>query len=527
MMKRPTTWGRYRLESLVARGGMAEIFAATRIGGPRDGETVCVKRIRPEFGDDPEFRDMFRREAAIAAALDHPNIVRVHDLDEHAGRLFLVMDYVDGLDLRHALRRAGALGLRLPVGFAIHVMTGLLHALRHAQELRIDGVPRAVVHRDVSPHNILLSSQGDVKLTDFGIAKARGATSATRTGVLKGKLAYLSPEQASGGEVGPRADLFCAGIVLWEMLCGRRLFARGADQEVLAQVISAEIPAIPWLSADLEAFLGRLLARDPADRFASASAAIDALSALGARPCSPGEAATLVRALVAVEAADPDTVGRTVGSGDAAAPADGEARAGEGSIEAEKTRTSMADEPLPAIASVPERTASGRRVIAAALAAAVAIGLIAFLVIRSQAVGDRAPEVAASLPGSSLAHAPNGDEAVESRVAAPSTAEPPVVNLSATPAEGDPAGEGPGPPAVVGAAAAEGRDGSGFLEVNCRPWASVSVDGEGVGTTPIKRLRLSAGNHRVTLNNDAKGYSKTFTVKVKPGKTVRLNKEIP
>ena len=261
----------YSVEEAI-EGGMARVLKARHLP---TGEIRAIKVLKDCYADKKLHVERFHQEAAITRSLSHRNIVKVYDEDctvngpDHRTHFF-VMEFVDGVDLRFVLKAARERGLSLPVGFVLHVMEGLLGALEHAQNLVMDGEPRPVVHRDVSPHNLLIWRAGEVKLSDFGLAKARGATSATRTGVLKGKLAYLSPEQASGGEVGTASDLFCAGIVMWEMLAGRRLFSGANEQEILARAMNAEVEPIPWLAGGLCDFMGRLLAKAPSDRYSSA-----------------------------------------------------------------------------------------------------------------------------------------------------------------------------------------------------------------------------------------------------------------
>lgn len=493
-------FGDYRLETLLARGGMAEIFRARRAGNEA-GSTVCVKRIRPEFGDDREFEEMFLREARIASVLDHPNIVAVHEYDRHEGRLFLVMEFVDGVDLRHVLRAASERGLSLPVEFVFHVMRGLLAALDHAQNLVVDGEARPVVHRDVSPHNLLVSRTGEVKLTDFGIAKARGVTSATRTGVLKGKLAYLSPEQAAGGKVGATSDLFCAGIVMWEMLAGRRLMRGANEKEILARAIKAEVKPLPWLAPGIRGFLDRLLAKEPADRFPTAREASDALGTLEERFAVREGASIAARIVQGVISGD-DASGNTGLMTPRGEPRDGEVAPmmAEG-----KTRTTLEDIPAPTNVGRGGRAVRGA-ILAAVLIAVFGAGAGGFVLGGSGGGEEVATEIS------------TGETAIPAE--ASETSAPIVQRAVGTPDAGVRGGDAPGE------AAEEDRAGRGFLDVNFRPWAKVRIDGRPAGTTPLKRVRLSEGKHRVTLTNAPAGYSKTFTVNVANGRTTRLNKQV-
>jgi eukaryotic-like serine/threonine-protein kinase len=485
--------GRYKVEALIARGGMAEVYRASLVEGAGFERPVCLKMVRPELADDEQFVSMFEREARIAIALRHPNIVQVYDFERSDGRSFLVMELVEGLDLREILRRADDLGLRVPVGFALHAAEGLLAALRHAHGHAVDGEPRPIVHRDVSPHNLLISTCGRIKLADFGIAKARGASNATRTGVVKGKLAYLSPEQAGGGDVGPTSDLFCAGLVLFEMLAGRRLYGGKNEQEVLAQALQPRVPDLAWLSPPLNRFLARLLAAAPEDRPRDASAALADLDPLREdAPYGEADAARLVQALC-----DPR---------EAKEPGEG------------PTRTSRSD--------LSPRSAGARRVaglaprIAVALAAAAlcaGVGL-GWLLNRARVAPSEGVPVAAPAdgsPSSPLPGAPAGP-------LAPPEASP-VVALGA-----EDAGQiAEASPAAAPSAAQKVAKDFGWLQVSCRPWADVSVDRRRVGTTPIAKLRLGAGAHAVTLENGALGYREEIGIEIAAGEIAHIQRAIP
>ncbi len=271
---------------------MAEVYRGTQRGAEGFSKTVAVKRVLPGYSNDPQFAEMFVAEATIASRLMHPNVVAVTDFDrDTAGRLFLVMELVEGRDLR-ALMTTG----RLPPSIVVYIVSELLRALGYAHALHHEGRPMQIVHRDVSPHNVLVSWDGAVKLSDFGIAKAAEASPATRTGVVKGKAAYLSPEQARAESLDHRSDLFAAGVVLYELLTDRRLFAvQGGAREavIIHRVLNLEYPSPRDVHADISEALDGvcrwLLARDRDQRPADAFEALDALlacpeaSARGAR----------------------------------------------------------------------------------------------------------------------------------------------------------------------------------------------------------------------------------------------------
>lgn len=289
----PRPFGRYVLVDRIGRGGMADIFLAldrTQVGALR---RVVVKRILPELSGQPQFAAMLVAEAKLAALLRHANIVQVYDLGRVDEHLFIAMEYVEGFDLHQLLRRLSAGRIPLPVEHAVLVAREVLRALDYAHRARdVEGRPLGLVHRDVSPSNVLVSFEGEVKLCDFGIARALGATTSDESAIARsrvaGKAAYMSPEQARGEPVDGRSDLFAAAILLWELLAGRRMY-RGTDEQLLSLARAAEVPPLPARGLPdeqrLHGVLARALARDPEARFASARQMLDALEewALGAR----------------------------------------------------------------------------------------------------------------------------------------------------------------------------------------------------------------------------------------------------
>ncbi|HWU88284.1 MAG TPA: protein kinase, partial [Kofleriaceae bacterium] len=253
---------------------MAEVFLASTMGAEGFSRRVAIKRVLPGFSDNEAFARMFVDEAQLSSQLVHPNIVSVLDFDRDAEqRLFLVMELVEGKDLDALL----ATGL-LPIPVVIYVIAEVLGGLGYAHDLPVGSGVRGLVHRDVSPHNVLLSWAGAVKVSDFGIAKARAASEATASVFIKGKPAYMSPEQANGQPLDGRSDLFAVGIMLWEMLLGRRLFVAEDTRSTLAAVLFGQIPRPRSLRGDvpkdLERVVMRLLERDLPARYATAEEAI-------------------------------------------------------------------------------------------------------------------------------------------------------------------------------------------------------------------------------------------------------------
>ena len=280
---------RYVCLRRIARGGMAELFLARREGSAGFRKLVALKRVLPHLADDPSFARMFISEARLAAGLVHPHVAQVLDLGELEGRSFLAMEYVHGQDLRAVLQAAGrALPERcLPLPCALAVVEAVADALHHAHELRgPGGRPLELVHRDVSPSNVLLGYDGSIKLTDFGIAKVSSETQATDTHSLKGKIAYMSPEQARGEPVDRRSDVFSLGIVLFEATTGYRLFTGPSEFAILNQVARGEVvsprDAIPEYPAALEAIVMRALAPAMEQRYPTAQALAQDLRAFAA-----------------------------------------------------------------------------------------------------------------------------------------------------------------------------------------------------------------------------------------------------
>ena len=266
----PQNFGRYILTSKIAMGGMAEIFRAKSFGAEGFEKVVVIKRILPHFSEDEGFVTMFKDEARVAGHLTHANVVQVFDFDEIDQLFYIAMEYVEGRDLKRVLDVGAKYGKPLSIAQSILVMIETSKGLDYAHKRVIDGSPLNIIHRDVSPHNVMVSFSGEVKIMDFGIAKAASRSTKTRVGTVKGKCAYMSPEQARGKTLDPRSDLFALGVCLWEMLTGKRLFVGETDFETLNNVLKAEVPPPselnPEVPKELDAIVLRSLARDCNDR---------------------------------------------------------------------------------------------------------------------------------------------------------------------------------------------------------------------------------------------------------------------
>ncbi len=296
--------GRYALFGEVAAGGMATVHLGRLIGPAGFARIVAVKRLHPQFAKDPEFVSMFLDEARLAARIRHPNVVSTLDVVALEGELFIVMDYVEGESLARLRRLAGDRGAPLSQDVSRAIFVNVLHGLHAAHETRGEtGAPLGLIHRDVSPQNILVGVDGVARLVDFGVAKAAGRMQQTKTNVVKGKVGYMPPEQLQRGKLDRRTDVYAAAVVLWESLAGQRLFDGANDFQVAEQIIHRGVQQPPsyfnsQVSAALDAVVMRGLQADPARRYATALDMADALEQSGAL-ASARSIGQLVQALAA------------------------------------------------------------------------------------------------------------------------------------------------------------------------------------------------------------------------------------
>ncbi len=279
----PRVLGRYVLHDEIAAGGMASVHLGRLRGSVGFSRTVAIKRLHPQFAKDPEFVAMFLDEARIAARIRHPNVVPTLDVVDADGELFLVMDYVEGESLARLVRACQRGGAPPPVRLVSAIVIGTLHGLHAAHEAKGElGEALGIVHRDVSPQNVLVGLDGVARVLDFGVAKALGRSQVTREGQLKGKLPYMAPEQIRrGGSVSRRTDVYAAAVVLWEALTARRLFQGDDEAQILAAVLDGHVDPpshfTPGISPQLDALVLRGLAADPMQRFESAREMASAL----------------------------------------------------------------------------------------------------------------------------------------------------------------------------------------------------------------------------------------------------------
>jgi len=445
--------GRYRILRTLGEGGMGRVFLAEAAGPGGFVRRVVVKVVR-DVGD-PALREALVEEARIAAVLVHKNIVPVLDLDEAAGERLVILEHVDGLDLRHLLERTGA----LPQPLAVYVAAEVAAALDYAHR-RVDGAGRllGLVHRDVGAANVLVSWEGEVKLTDFGVA---GLLRDGVTDGVRGNLAYMAPEQASGGAVDARVDVFALGTLLRELLVGKNPFAVDTTLDAARSRQLAPLPPGAGSPA-LASLIARATAPDPDDRCPSAAKLREALLAL---PGHPVDAARDLAAYVA-----------------RARPSDAEARRRSLDPSALRAAALGAGRPLTQVAPPAPSARTNRLVVT--LGAAAALALVAlFLLLRRPGLP---PVVSPDAPTPKVAPVGAADDAHGST--------PPPASASAR---------------------------TGTLSVNAIPWARIFVDGRAVGQTPRLGFAVRAGSHLVRLVT-AGGDERLRTVYVAPGRDTRL-----
>jgi serine/threonine protein kinase len=282
----PPMIGRCEMFDEIACGGMATIHIGRLRGAGGFGRTVAIKRMHPQFSRSPEFVAMFLDEARIVARVSHPNVVAIIDLVEEQGDLFIIMEYVEGLSFAALLRAAHAKGERAPPGVAARIVTETLQGLHAAHEATDeDGEPMCIVHRDVSPENVLVGVDGYPRVLDFGVARATSRLSATQDGHVKGKVAYMAPEQVLGMPLDRRTDVYAAAAILWQALTGRRLWKAEHIVQLAHKMLNEPIQAPSAISPDVpkkfDAIVLRGLERDISKRWKSASAMAEALEAVG------------------------------------------------------------------------------------------------------------------------------------------------------------------------------------------------------------------------------------------------------
>jgi len=534
-------FGKYSLVARLATGGMAEIFLARLQGAAGFEKLVCIKRILPHLARDKQFVAMFLDEARIAARITHPNVCQVFELGEIEGSYYIAMEYLEGVPLS-CFRRHDYYGPmpapRLVAGIAVQACEGL----HHAHQLKIsDGRPMDLVHRDVSPQNLFVTTDGIVKVLDFGIAKIQDATSRTSTGAVKGTYAYMAPEQLRGERVDRRIDVFALGIAMWETLTRRHLFKRDTEfltfQAITGDPIADVCALRPDVPAALSSVIMTALSRDRDERFPTArmlgeaiAAAIQPLSAPAiseelarAFPAQLAEQAELIRVARSGGAFDLDADrGPSVGHGTdlLTTPASGQAGLSRPGRHDTSSDTSYGrhdtshDAPGSPIAAPALRRSPWRALAGVLALAAVGAGVLIYMNAR---VADEPSEPRAAI-GSDVGHAlPVEPQPQAPPLQAPLPTPPPpppsaapldAAQLNAAPPDApEPAASGSGsapgktasstkPPAPRPPARPSGPP--GFITIDSSPfYAVIFVDGKNYGETPLVNLELAPGRHLV------------------------------
>jgi serine/threonine-protein kinase len=493
--------GRYRILERLATGGMADVFRAEIMGAEGVRKEVALKLVRGEHAGSSEFVAMFVREARLAARLTHANVVQIFEFGQAEGRHYIAMELVRGHHLGRVADRCRELGLRFGTARAVFVAAEVATALAYAHQPAADGSP-GLVHRDVSPHNVLLSWEGEVKLADFGIARAASRAGLTRPGTLEGKLAYMAPEQARGEAADARADLFALGVVLWELLTGTRLFARDTEAATLDLLLRGPVPSAPsaWnegIPPALDALVLRCLERDPERRAASArelAAELRTLLLQLARSPLDWELRSLMQRLW------------TEGQRESV-------RAPEPTRRRAPPEPEPEPEPIAPVAAEPAEDETRTLAVAprgahrwrrrAALAAAILAALAGGGAWRAYRRGGVAPAPPARVaPAAVSASAPRESPSSPAGAVAPASAGAAPAPVRSATIYGMPL-----PPPAAG---------EGLLSVNAVPWATLVVDGRTLGDTP-REVRLPAGRHRVRAEHPRLG-SVEGTVEIVAGR---------
>ena len=501
------TLGRYSLTEEIGRGGMAVVYGGFARGEHGFRKPVVVKRIHPHLTRRAPFVQMLVREAMLTVRLDHPNVVQVLELGRSGDDYFLVMERVDGCDLGQLLAAAAAAGVVIPAGLAAHVIREVLAALHHAHRARNEaGEPLGIVHRDVSPSNVMIGADGRVRITDFGVA--RTSLHQSQAG-LKGKLAYMSPEQARGEIVGPACDLYAAGLVLVELLTGRRPLEAGGEIEILEAARTGALGRISRaeLPDDLWPVIGRALAPDAAQRFADAERMRAALAPL-ALGVEQGQArlSELVKLLQPVRE-------QSLGSDDLVTATPPE-------------RTQAVETVVTRVTAVQPGTHEGKPSRGGLWAGIVGLAVMVGLVVASQllpagTVGTRPPEPTA------------GEAEEEPEVVAPGPAVEPIrqdvepagtVSASSTvPAVVVEPGDVPDPPADVPDPLAVPATGTLSVMVSGATGEVTSdIPHWGVQHATVHRREVPAGTWTISVRNDELGLDWQGEVSVGEGEDVGL-----
>lgn len=509
------------LQKKVGTGGMAELFKAKKIGIEGFERIVAIKRILPHLSADEEFIDMFIAEAKLAARLSHKNIVQIYDFGKIGQNYFIAMEYVPGKDLRTILRRCHTKNISLPPALAVYICKEVACALNCAHNQKDNnGKSLNIIHRDISPQNILISYDGEVKVVDFGIAKAE-SHSKTSTGVLKGKLSYMSPEQAWGKAIDQRSDLFSLGICLYEILTGEKLFKGDTEINTLEKVREARVYPLPSsfntdISPTIEAKLLKALARDLGNRYQSAS---EMESDLGATlfEIAHFDPSTQLRQFMHELFQTEIEEEHWVDADQTVYVEDSKAYAPVSKSTRRDTRGTR--EKMDVVGSGPAK----QRIYAYAGAALVAVMVVSGAIYYTFKPRNPPPDTAGS------SQATHKQVQIPKHPEPPATANAPVPAINPPPVtpEPKPAPEPPPPqPTPQPVPKAVEAPHKGTMSISAKPWANVYVGGTSYGRTPQTIRDLSVGSHRVRLENpDFGSWEKTVSISKKGPANVKVHHE--
>lgn len=509
MSFQPVSFGKYELVSRLAAGGMAEIFLARTKSIQGFEKYLVIKRILQHRTQDPEFVRMFLDEARVAATLDHPNIVQIYDVGHVDNEYFIAMEYLRGHNLIEIVRAGAKLGYaKPPLEHVVSILTQCCAGLHYAHEKRdFEGRSLEIVHRDVTPQNVVVSFDGSVKVVDFGIAKAATREVETLAGTLKGKIGYMSPEQCKGGNVDRRSDIFAVGIILFELTTGKRLYHERSDFDTLKKIIEGPVPSprdlLPFYPAFLNAIVVRCLQKNPDDRYQTARdlhADLDAFARDNQLVTGTVPLSQYMERIYADELA-------THKSADAAAMATAAQVTMTGSTASYLGESSRRSAPM----ATPLAEARRQHLTRLALQGAIAVLLVLLGggVVWWQTRAPRQNPMTAAAPAATLATpaaqpvaaaaAPSGAVA-----AAKTTAPAPATAVAAVPSA--PAHQRP-----------TAKPGDAHITVASEPRCEILIDGVPYGATPVIDIAVPAGRHMIVLLNSAAGVKEAKKVVLREG----------
>ncbi len=531
-------FGDYEIEGRLGAGGMAEVYAARRAGPEGFVKRVCLKRVLDGSEADKDAVAQFHDEARLCAHLHHPGIAGVHELGQVDGKWFMAMELVDGMDLRSLASSLRSRGATLPIDVAIHVVRSVADALAYAHAFAIDGRPLGIVHRDVTPSNVLLSIHGEVKLADFGIARSSVRTHRTRSGIVKGKVPYMAPEQALGETLDRRADVFSLGVVAFELIGGRRPHDGATDLDTLTNAQRGRRPFLrelaPETPEEVVLLVTRMLAGKREDRVASADEVSRVLAAIPTRRDPRLALATLVADARSARSGAPQTRvrGRRVAARvDHAAQAptagdDGPTEVAKPMAPSPDTSMTSATGASTALAR-PARPSRRWLPFAIGFVGTMLVGTLAAIVIVLALGGDRLSEALGRF------YAPLTPAATPIDAQAPSEppkpppdtlAPPPPTEVPAAPSAPPAPSVSPEPharrhrthapratPSVADAGASTTESSFGRVQVVAIPFGEVEIDGRAHGRAPLT-IPLEAGRHTVVVSNGGARIERQVTV---------------